>query len=212
MSMIFRSLFVIAAVAAIAGGATFAYFSDTATVAGTTFSAGTMNLDVDRNPIGDAQDWVKSFNVEGDTYKTYLTGLGLNPEEFYAKLGTKNLKPGSEGNQTIDIRKTGNVDGIAKIKFNRTSSADQLRNNLKFTLKYSANNDHYWNTIASGTLAEFEGKTYTLGEITGDKDLSGENGKVATIKIEWSVPTSAGNEIQGDSVVVDAVITLEQAR
>jgi predicted ribosomally synthesized peptide with SipW-like signal peptide len=47
MKNIIKSLLIIVAIAAVAGGATYAYFSDTATVSGNTFSTGTLNIRVD---------------------------------------------------------------------------------------------------------------------------------------------------------------------
>ncbi|NTW89293.1 MAG: hypothetical protein HGB37_00030 [Candidatus Moranbacteria bacterium] len=58
MMKILKSVSMIAAVAAIAGGATYAYFSDKATVTNNTFSAGTLDIRVDGEPS------IVGFNVQ----------------------------------------------------------------------------------------------------------------------------------------------------
>ena len=46
-------------------------------------------------------------------------------------------------------------------------------------------------------------KTYTLGPIIGTD-------KIASVKIVWLVPASAGNDIQGDSVTIDTEFGVNQ--
>src|SRR4030042_4483321 len=80
MKKIVISLSVITAVAAIVIGATTAYFSDTETSAGNTFSAGTIDIAIDaQNP------WTKNYSIgdlkPGETgYINFdITNEGTNP-------------------------------------------------------------------------------------------------------------------------------------
>lgn len=178
--------------------ATVAYFNDTATIYGSTFSSGTLDLVIDQNPAGAEYDWSDGF---------------ANPFPAFT-----NLYPGGpEGSQVIDIMNIGEVPGSATIKLHRTSAWNQLPDNLIFTIYFDGDNNgdtgagDDWTLVASGTLAQFEGNTYTLGQITGSSSFSdGQTGKMASVRIVWSVPASAGNEIQGDSVTIDTVFGLEQ--
>jgi len=123
------------------------------------------------------------------------------------------VKPGSTGEQIIDIKNIGGIDGNATIQLNRTSADNELANNLTFTIYFDGNHDGSFDaTGISGTLNAFTG-TYTLGPITSLETSDGVTpylGKIASVKIVWSVPSSAGNEIAGKSVTVDAVFGLEQ--
>ena len=184
--MIFRSLFVIAAVAAVAGAGTYAWFTSQATITGSTFSTGTMNLKVDANSDPAGVNWVKSFAAPGG---------------YLAK-----LYPGFSDNQIIDIYNQGDVDGVATIKFDVVDGTwSALGDNLNFTVYYDGTDTStFGDAIASGSLAAWNHNTYTLGNL--------DKGKIGQVKIVWSVPTSAGNDIQGKSVAVDTTFGLEQAQ
>lgn len=188
------SLTMIVLVLAGVAGATVAYYNSTASVLGSTFSTDTMYIQVDSNPDSTIQNWTDTFTVSSNYFIN-----GLYPG-FPAK---------SEHNwQVIDIRKVGNVDGDASIKFDvRAGTWSALVDNLVFTVSYSAANDNTWKPVASGTLAQFNGNTYPLGKITG---TGGTDYKVASVKIVWSVPASAGNDIRLTQVVIDTVFGLEQ--
>jgi predicted ribosomally synthesized peptide with SipW-like signal peptide len=192
MKSIIKSLLVITAVAAVAGGATYAYFSSQATVLGSTFSAGTMDIKVDANPNPDFQQWESSFTVPSDYF-------------------VKNLYPGypakGEHNwQVLDIKNDSTVDGNATIKFDVTSwSTSAMGDDLNFTVYYDGENNGFGDNptaIASGSLAEWNHNVYSLGVLSANK--------IASVKIVWSVPASAGNEIQGASVILDTTFGLDQ--
>lgn len=191
--MIFRSLFVIAAVAAIAGGATFAYYSDTATMSGNTFSAGTMDLRIDKDPSSKNQVWSNGFTV---------------PYSYLQQLGLTNVAPGIKGHQDIDIKNVGTVNGgDVTIKLKRTTSWNELASKLRFTIYFDDENNGFNDegaAVVTGTLDEFNGNMYTIGQLNKDQ--------IATVRIMWEVPTSAGNEIQGDTVTFDTTFGLEQVR
>lgn len=197
MKTIIKSLLVVVAVAAVAGGATYAYFSDSVTVSGNTISAGTLDLRVDSNPLDTAYTWSNDF-----------------PSPLPA---FSNLKPGDNlGHQIIDIKNMGNITGDASIRLQRTSSPDnELPANINVAISFDGDHDGTFGEEAgdksySFTLADFYANPnqLTLGRITGTSDDS--VGNIASVKIEWSVPASAGNDIQGDSTTMNAIFGLEQ--
>ncbi|MDP1845802.1 MAG: hypothetical protein Q8L09_03565 [Candidatus Moranbacteria bacterium] len=200
MKNIIRSLVVVFAVAAIAGSATYALYHAEGTVSGVTASASDMDLKIDSNPDPSGYNWSDGFAVTN----AQLEALGLD-----------SLKPGSHGQQIFDIKNVaGDVDGAASIKLHRTSAWSDLVNNLRFTVYFDPdNNGAFGSALVSGTLGEFEGNTYTLGQIVGtatQENTGGVLGKNASVKIEWDIPSTAGNEIMGDSVTFDITFGLDQ--
>lgn len=204
MNKIILSLSMIAMAATIVVGGTMAYFSDTATMTGNTFSAGTMDLKIDQNVNSNIQDWVDGFDITTNEFRWANGWTVAEYNQFIALSGMKNLKPGDVREQIIDIKSVGSVNGIATIDLNRTSSPkSDLAGVLNFSIWYDAdNNGSFVDTGLSGTVDDYT-KAYDLGAITGTDDI-------ASVKIKWSVPTSAGNEIQGDDVTIDAVFGLNQ--
>jgi len=94
MKRIILSLVTIVAVAAIATGATVAYFSDTETSNSNTFAAGTLNLQVG---VTDPSTW--NFNLS-------------------------NMKPGDNSNFDAAIKNIGTIDGDAKIDIAVSNSVE----------------------------------------------------------------------------------------
>jgi len=183
MKKIILSLAIVGIVGAVAIGGTIAYFSDTATVSGNTFTSGTLNLQIDSNPLPSQADW---------------------SEGFANSTGFTDLYPGYTSQQIIDIYNAGSIDGIATIDLNRTSAWSDLAGVLNFHIWYDDNNDGAWaDTGLNGTVDQYT-EAYELG-------VFANSSKIASVKIVWSVPTTAGNEIQGDGVTIDAVFGLEQA-
>jgi len=194
MKKILLSLALIALTIAGVTAATVAYFSDSGAVLGTTFSTSTMDLGIDNNPDGNIYNWVDNF-TSGQTIS------GLYPG--YPNKGEHNW-------QVLDLKNIGTVDGNVTIQLNATSWS-ALGDNLVFTISYDSGNVGTWVPVTTGTLAQFKDNTYTLGGFTSvSNDLGGQTGKMSSVKIEWSIPASAGNGIQGKSVTIDAVFGLEQ--
>jgi len=196
------------AVVAVVAGGTYALWSDSATIYGTTFSAGTMNLKIDKNPVDTEYEWVDNFNIND------VTGP---PTDLF-----KNLYPGYPANnehnwQVIDIM---DVDGTvpnseATIKFEQTSGSAELANDLRIRVYFDSNNDGFKDTentaLYDAPLSGYTG-VYSLGKITSNviDNLGGLKGKPASVKIEWYVSNTAGNDIQGKSVTVNTILGLQQ--
>ena len=208
MNKIILSLAVIAIAGIGAVGATRAYFSSTATMSGNTFTAGTMAIKIDQNVSGGTQNWVSSFDTSSDAFKNANGLNSTNYDAFLTQSGLKDLYPGVTKTQIMDIKNDGTVDGFATIKFDATAwSSSAIADNLNFTVYYDANNDNFADAadtvaIASGSLAAWNHNTYQLGALA--------KGQIASVKIVWTVPTTAGNDIQGAWVTLGTTFGLNQ--
>ncbi len=196
---ILKSLMFIVAIAAIAGGATYAAYHKDGSVLGSTFSnTDSMALMIDQNASPTGYDWVNTINL------AETNGFG-NPFG-----GNLNARPGSFGEQVLDIKNVGNVAANATIKFHVREDTP-LYHNMNLTVSFDSNHDGTFNTaIASGPLTAWNNSTHDLGQLSGDTENSSAPGKLASVKIEWSVPTEAGNDIMGSNVVVDTIFGLDQ--
>lgn len=204
MKNIIKSLLIVVAVAAVAGGATWAYYHDSATVAGNTFSAGSMDLRIDSDPDGEDFYWSNGF-TSNYTISGLYPGYPFNPG--YGADQEHNW-------QVIDIRNIGVVDGFVYFDINRTTDFNDLSSNLKFNVYYDEHNiseSATWTQKIWGkTISELiTSEPIQLGRLTADGTGAAEN--IASVKIEWFVNPNAGNEIQGDSARLDVVFNLEQA-
>jgi len=193
------SLSVIAVVAAIAVGGTIAYFNDTETSTGNTFTAGTLNLKVGDN---DPTDW--NFQVGG-------------------------IKPGDSGSKEVVLQNTGSIDGYLHITFANLVDDDvscpeseqnegrdttcgagedgELAENLDILVYLDENSNDSFN-LGLDTLI-YQGKV--KGILQGDlfnyllpKSVSKD------LRIEWKLDSSVGNIVQTDKTGFDIVFELTQ--
>ena len=163
------------------GAGTMALLSDEETSSGNVVQAGTLDLVVGgQNPVS------ASFNIDG-------------------------VAPGDSGEHTIPLTNDGNVDGylnFALIGWNKegdnpesetdTEGKGDLGDVLQITFQIEGVNGQL-----EGTFNEVFNKVYDM-----DIPLPESTTKEATVS--WSLPSSAGNEIQGDKVVADVVAFLNQ--
>lgn len=189
MNKILVSLLMIGLVIGIAGAGTWAYFSDTESVDGNTFTAGTLDL-----KISDLND--------DSTSKL--------PFEIV------NVKPGDSGSEKAKLKNEGNVAGTVYVKISNivneenglkapelalvppdTDATGELGANLIVTIKVDGGAPLY-----SGPVNSFGGAYKVDGVLNGgaSKDLI----------IDWSVPTSVGNIIQSDKLKFDVNVALVQ--
>ncbi len=183
------SLVVMAAVAAVAGGATVAYFTDTESSTVNTFAAGTLNLGLDNapgvNPTGsETATWVANTWAPGGTKDAtlYVNNAGT--------LGASTTKISFDYVLT-DVATPASVDAGTTV----------LDNMIKATVVK-------WNGV---DVASLEGKTLAQLKAAGITDLGAlaantEHG----LQITWTLDTAADNGIQGDSVDVTLNVALGQ--
>ena len=223
MKKIIISFMTIALVLAIIAGGTWAYFSDTETSTGNTFTAGTLNL-------------VPSTSGTGPTGKYTVTagGDGIN-----GKLVFDRLAPSDSGSITWTLTNNGNLNGTLTI----VSTATFAENGSNEPETAVGGN----NGGSNGDLDEYvgvrlkRGATYILGDASNYVPFSGlqaalnaESQSLAasgslTYVLEWQIATDvkgAGadgkfgtaddvqvddNIIQSDTATVDITFTLSQS-
>ena len=197
MSKITLSLIMIAAVGAIVVGAIGAYFSDTEISTGNTFTAGTLDL-----------------NLEGDNIDVLMFNVS-------------SLAPGSSGDEEVNLENVGNLDGFLDISFLNlvnddvscndpesdvdetcgTGQVGELADNLD-VLAYLDENDN--NVYNAGTdVLIYDNKAVDIvGEQLSDQALN--SGSTKIFRLEWSVDSSVGNIIQSDNTGFDVEFELAQ--
>jgi predicted ribosomally synthesized peptide with SipW-like signal peptide len=193
------SLMTIAMMAALIGGGVFAYFNDVETSTGNTFTAGTLDLNLDGG----------NTNV--------------------VKFTVSNVKPGDSGGGTWTVANVGSIAGYLDLESISVSEAigtttdpelasepthvdtTQLGNYLMVHMFIDANNNGSWDTgethilgtdaapVAINTIAS----SYAL-----DLGLAASGTNYITLR--WSVATGTDNRIQGDSVTLNMTFELQQ--
>ena len=193
------SLSVIGAVAALVIGGTIAYFSDTETSTGNTFTAGTLNLKVGDN---DPTTW--NFQVE-------------------------NIKPGDSGSKEVVLQNTGSIDGYLHITFSNLVDDDvscvepeqneagdttcgagqdgELAENLDILVYLDEVPDDKFD-MDDDTLI-YQGKV--KGILQGDLfNYLLPSGVSKDLRVEWKLDSSVGNIVQTDKAGFDIVFELTQ--
>jgi len=235
------SLSVIAAVAALAIGGTVAYFSDTETSAGNTFTAGSIDLKVDNTCY---------YNGQPMSECTW-TLKDLTVEKFF---DFTDLKPGDWGEDTVSMHVYNN-DAWACVTFKNLVSADntctepesavdpdgttcgpngELDENLYFVF-WADDRDNIWETnepiLMQGPASDvLGGKTYPIADttfsiagdpgtaLTGDKDYYiGKAWCFGDMSIGGNGAITCDGEpvdnaSQSDSLKGDIIFYAEQAR
>ncbi len=228
MKKIILSVAMIAAVAAVAIGATTAYFSDTETSTGNTFTAGALDLTIDSQA---------TYNGQTANYGNWsLKDLGQG--DLFFSLG--DVKPGDKGEDTVSLHVNNNdACGFAKITKNVDSDVSctepelaeepactptgdgELDENTIFTIwsdmgksndtvecanvrpgdnVYSPNCGDV--QLTTGTLDAVE--NWGLGKLTG--------GSTTYYGIAWEVPGTVTNNVQTDKFGADIEFSIQQFR
>ena len=211
MTKIIKSLAIIAFVAAVAIGGTYAWLQQTETISSITYSTASLDLKIDSYPDPAKKSWVDSFDTQGAFNKT-------------------GLKPGLSGEQIIDIQSLGDIGTKASIRLSLTSNAEngvigpetaagdtpdngqwdgELAQNIRVKISYDGNNDGGFDSPAYDyTLAEYHANPnqLLLGEVTGPDTTTS---RIASVKLEWSIPADADNKIMTDSAGINVIFGLE---
>jgi predicted ribosomally synthesized peptide with SipW-like signal peptide len=211
MKKIVLSLAVIAVVATVAVTATRAYFSDTATITGNTFTAGTLDLKIDRNIDSGVQDFVNGFGINWSDFRS-INGLtdAAAYNVFLKELGLKDAYPGGSYDQVIDIKNEGSIDATSTIKFDVTGRNDdnKLDNWLNIAVYYDEENNGFADDttpIVQGPLSAWNNGAFRfLGALPA--------GEIASVKIVWTFSTAADDTVQGKYATIGTTFGLTQAR
>jgi hypothetical protein len=118
--------------------------------------------------------------------------------------------PGDSGSKAIELKNDGTLAGKAYIHFKNvvdrpgttpepepTPDNGELSQNLKIKVSNGTA------TVVEGFLSGINSTSYLLGTIAGGGSL--------TVTIEWSIPSTVGSVIMGDSVTFDIEFSLVQA-
>lgn len=165
-----------------AGAGTFAYFSDTESSTGNQIQAGTLDLEVGNNDS--------------------------------LSLTVSDKAPGWTGSDSASINNVGSVEGGLRLEVNVTSTGEG--ETPESETSYSQSNgmkDEVWVKAGFGGYNVIDTKTSLgtaemLGEIDALKRLSGSDS--TTLDVEVGIDADATNEIQGDSITFEVVVSLLQ--
>jgi len=214
------SLMTLVVVAGMIGGGAFAYFSDTETSTGNTFTAGTLDLKIDADPLPGTPDWVDDPNVPNVNDLAVLLGI----EDTVNK-----MKPGDTDGIIIGIKNAGSIDGIADLHIKNVVNKDngctepeadvpdcscgpddggELGANVLVTILYNGAPVSYEASgdpvLADTPLDDLECNNIILGAL--DANATG------AITMTFTIPGTVGNIIQSDSVEFDVEFSLDQVQ
>jgi len=217
MKKIIISLSIMAMVAGVVIGATSAYFSDTETSTGNTFTAGTIDIKVD-----DTNPWTGTYSIpdikpgETDYVNFGIENVGQNPAEIYKSIygmvGTTGDTSFTCGSRQVSSQPECLAEGV-------TTSQDDIQTQIYYDLSvkiyeskgtYDADADPvWWQTIETGdeTLVEVYGSNTGGAEINlGTLPVDG----YMFVEQSYHFNKDAGNIYQGDVLTFDMKIEARQ--
>jgi spore coat-associated protein N len=172
---------------ALLGGGVYAYFSDTETSSGNQFSAGSLDL--------------------------VLGGSGSSSMSF------SDLAPGYTGVSTMQLDNIGSVAGTLSMSANtmvdsegsnwepetNVAAPGDLSANVDIVVFVDLNTNGIYDpaeALWSGKLSTLPGNNIVCGPLSGTGSMN--------VGIYWSVATTVGNDIMGDTTTFVIVFTLAQ--
>ena len=172
---------------ALIGGGVYAYFSDTETSSGNGATAGTLDLVLNDNVAK-----VMSFS---------------------------NVKPGDSGADNFKVRNAGSINGDLTVDISNIVNGPgttpepeplpdngELGANMNVVFWIDSDNDK----VQDVTEVELYSGTMNGATLPSDS-MAMTAGAETYIGFSWSIPTSVGNVIQGDTVTFSIGFTLNQA-
>lgn len=205
---------VFALVMALAGGATFALFTGSANNEGNTFSAGTVDIDVQRNT---------GESTPGPMFYTTLEeGMGESWQTGYSapKYPTGEWKPGDSHKREMTVKNVGSLPvKLARLGAEITGDADFL-NDAVAVAEFSSNLIVRVESENDSTELMYEGPLSDFLVPGGVEALykpemgSKVGNNVPTQHLNWicTLSTGAGNPLQGKKPVVSFYLTAAQAQ
>ena len=207
---ILLSVSAIVAIVAVAAVATTAYFSDTQTATGNTFSAGTIEM---------AVDWSKTIPIELNDMKPSQVGytnftvrnIGSDPINVTKEIQVKNRETVST-NRPECLAEGGvwSASGCGSDSNHPWTSKNDVDSVLQYDLSVSVYNTSSvlaWNQTLRDmdkTVAELQGQKMFLGMIP--------SGWKMDVVESYHMKSEAGNEYQSDKITFDIVLTGEQLK
>lgn len=187
MTKILKSLMVIVAVAAIATGATSAYFSDEETVTGMTFASGTLSI------TDSSEDWTKTVSFTnwqpGSSARKWVTITNDGTLDVdYLTVNAAGVSGDTDLLNAIKISATGAVSGSDAAYFTPDWTGGATI--LPWMSNANMLDDPSYYRTPAGVI--HPGESYTMA-------------------FDFSLPTTVGNELQGKSASFDMVFHAEQS-
>jgi len=242
MKKILLSVSVIAVVAAVVFGITTAFFSDTETSTGNTFTAGSLDLKVDsqqhyNNAICVEGKWalepnavatVPQYPVIGDvctgTWGQTPEGKDIVDEKFF---NFADVKPGDSGENTISLHVINNDAWVCAEVKNLTNADNTLTEpetsvdanglttgELQDKLIMTVWRDDGDNILETNEQILYTGKPVNKKFAIYDSTTGTPlpGGSTTYLGVKWELPSVTGNEVQTDSMTGDISFYVEQAR
>jgi len=207
MKKILISMMTIAVVGALIGGGVFAYFSDTETSTGNSFTAGTLNLQVSGDdPLTAHFAVTDTFGGDSGSDDWLLKNDGSIAGSLDVIFS--NIVDDENGVNEPEDADAGE-DGTVALPGTNGELAEVLA-----LLIYIDENDN--DTYDSGTdTLIYQGfvKPGLAGERLSNYAMAANygSGNDKAIRIEWNIDSGVGNKIQSDSTGFDITFTLNQA-
>lgn len=234
MKKILLSLMTLVLVVGMVGGGAFAYFSNTETSTGNTFTTGTLD-------IGPGSDFVRGETgyYPPNTHCTMAVTPGGNGAN--GKVVFTNLSPGDSGSIFWEVKNVGTLNGSLDMELTRTADDDNgitepedaadgtpgngsdgsadgdLDDYMHIRIQADLDNDGTFETILKDGLGMGELEDYVedtlYPEVLADHALNA--GDTIKVQFAWRIdPEIAGvddNIIQGDGVQLDIKFELLQS-
>lgn len=193
MKKILISSSIILAAAAIIAGGTYAYFSDTETSTGNTFTAGSLDLLINGHNSAPASIQVSDVKPgdTGSAQGTITNGGTVNGGVYLALYGITN-------NENDKNNPESKINNPAV----ETGDGDLCRN-LKLDVYVKDQSSSDWGTPVWSPYAGNEQTSFVLFTLAA--------GQTKDYKVQYSIASSVGNEIQTDSCGFSYDAVLEQA-
>ena len=192
------SLLVIGVVSVTAGAGTWAYFSDTETSEGNTFTTGTLDIEIPNTfEFGD----VAPGDVETETITIENKG-SIAAKSVFLELDVVDTEPTTDTEpETVAEVITGDVCDISTMIAITSITYEYATNTVDISGKYTDSN-------GNGYLDLDDLNTADEVEINSDVDLL--KSTTATVTIEMTLHTTTDNEYQGDMSTVTEIVTVTQ--
>jgi len=177
-------------------GATTAYFSDTETSSANTFTAGTLDLQVD-NQVGVVKTFTLAGMKPGDTF-------GRN----YFRLKNVGSLPGVP---QICLKNARNVESIGSTEYESDGEPGELGANIELIVDTNG----HWLMTSGQKFNTFIDRCWTPSN-PADAEFAASGSDILDPNEEMifgivlKLPTTVGNTIQGDSLLFDLEFTLTQ--
>jgi spore coat-associated protein N len=200
------SIIVIGVVGALIGSGVFAYFSDIESSAGNTFTAGTLNLQVgSADPTTETITVSDTYGGDSGSYDWLLKNTGSIPGSLDVTFSSiVDAENGVNEPEEADPDEDGTVAA--------PGTDGELAEVLSLIIYIDENNDDAYVALDDTLIYSGFVKPGLAGEQLSDYAMAADygSGDDKAVRIEWSIDSGVGNEIQSDSAGFDIEFELLQ--